>query len=297
MFSRARSRATRLLSTPGPLTSRLHTTLTNPNAAAVLPRISRAFSNTAATQQPVAKTKPFYITTPIFYVNGAPHIGHLYTALLGDAMARWHRACGQPTHLMGGTDEHGGKVAEAAEKAGAASVQAFCDTVSASFSDTWPVFDVRMAHYARTTDAAHKAQVQRFWRVLADRGFIYKGAHEGWYCRSDETFYPENQVVTADDGRKLSPTNHPVEWVSEPNYKFRLSAFEAPLRSWLVANPSVVQPAARYNEVMAFLDTGLEDISVSRLASKVAWGVPVPGDEEHTVYVWLDALSVYLSSA
>jgi methionyl-tRNA synthetase len=244
--------------------------------------------------------KKFFVTTPIFYVNGEPHIGHLYSMVLGDSIARWNRACGEDVYFMGGTDEHGGKVAEAAAKAGAPSVKAFCDAISSSFAKVWPDFNISLDHYARTTDEAHIAHVQQFWRLLESRGHIYKGAHEGWYCRSDEAFYPENQIVYTDGpaGREpRAPSGHAVEWVSEPNYKFRLSAFAAPLRAWLTENPDAVQPAARLNEVLAFLDSGLEDISVSRLRSKVDWGVAVPGDDEHTVYVWLDALNVYLSSA
>ncbi len=263
-------------------------------AARVTSLTPRVFSSVAAEKD--AK-KPYYVTTPIFYVNGAPHIGHLYSLLLTDSMARWRGLCGDDARLMTGTDEHGGKVADAAAAAGAESVKAFCDGVASQFSETWTQYGITPSITARTTDPEHVACVQQMWRVLYARGFIYKGAHEGWYCRSDETFYPEAQLILGEDGVRRAPSGHSLELVSEPNYMFKLSAFQQPLLEWLRQPSPPVHPPSRLNEVLAFVEGGLEDISVSRLASKVPWGVPVPGDEEHTVYVWLDALSVYLSSA
>lgn len=240
---------------------------------------------------------PFYVTTPIFYVNGEPHIGHLFTMLLGDVMCRWKRINGYDAYLMCGTDEHGAKVQEASEKAGFDSPLPFCDSISSKFTKSWEDFGIHYDAFERTTRPEHTETVQWMWSKLLANGHIYMGAHEGWYCRSDETFVPEVQLVKAEDGSMRTASGHTVEWISEDNYKFRLSAFTAPLLEWLRANPTAVTPSVRYNQVIAMLEQGLEDISVSRLASKLQWGIDVPADPLHKVYVWLDALNIYLTGA
>lgn len=240
------------------------------------------------------------VTTPIFYVNGAPHIGHLYSAVLADAVARWGRVRSGHGHLVTGTDEHGSKVADAALAAGQDPLP-FCDAVSRSFEDCFRTADIESADWLRTTQARHATTVQHLWTTLVERGHVYKGTHEGWYCRADEAFIPTNKVKTVErEGKTITVDPErlqPLEWVTEENYKFRLSTFQEPLLQWLRDNPTAVQPASRYNEAVAEIASGLEDVSVSRLKDKVGWGLPVPGDEGHTVYVWLDALCSYLTAA
>jgi methionyl-tRNA synthetase len=230
--------------------------------------------------------------------------------LLGDSIARWHRAKGDDVFFMAGTDEHGAKVEEAAQKAGFSSTLAFCDEVSKSFQDAWKQFDISHDAFLRTTSAEHRDSVQHIWRVLEQRGYIYKGQHEGWYCRSDEAFVPETQLlkVPVQEGRPASApageglewrtaSGHAVERISEDNYKFRLSRFAPLLLDYYAAHPQAIQPEAMRATVMGMLQAGLDDISVSRLASKLQWGIDVPGDDEHKVYVWLDALNIYLTGA
>jgi methionyl-tRNA synthetase len=198
---------------------------------------------------------------------------------------------------MCGTDEHGIKVQEAAIKAGYKSTQLFCDDISAKFKGEWDRFGIDYDGYFRTTDDMHKQCVIDMWSSLVQKNHIYLGSHEGWYSKADEAFVPESQVEEVNNIKVVAATGLPVEWVSETNYKFKLSAFQEPLMKWLVQNPDVIQPKQRYNEVLQFVTAGLEDISVSRLSSKVGWAITVPNDDKHCIYVWLDALCVYLTSA
>lgn len=245
--------------------------------------------------------EPVYIAAPIFYVNGSPHIGHLYTALLGDALARWHRILGHPTLYSIGTDEHGVKVQEAAQKAGK-DVQQFCDEVTKTFSDLWVEAQITHDVYIRTTEERHKKAVAHIWRALEAKQKLYLGEFEGWYSVSDETFFTPLQVENELDdvgkptGRMIATeTGNEVTWLKEPNYKFKLSDFEAPLLDWIGKNNNVYPPL-RANELIQDISrNGLKDLSVSRLREKIQWGIPVPGDDKHVVYVWLDALTNYLT--
>ena len=230
----------------------------------------------------------FYVTTPIYYVNDAPHIGHAYTTLACDTIARFARLEGRRVRFLTGTDEHGQKVEKAAAAAGKAP-QAFTDEVSQRFRDLARRMQITNDDFIRTTEARHRVGVQALWRELAARDQIYLGTYAGWYSVRDESFYAENELV---DGR--APTGAPVEWVEEPSYFFRLSAWQQRLLDFYEAHPDFILPASRRNEVVSFVRRGLQDLSVSR--TSFAWGVPVPDDPDHVVYVWLDALTNYMTA-
>ncbi len=238
-------------------------------------------------------TRRCYITTPIYYVNGAPHIGHAYTSIAADVLARWHRLDGADVFFLTGTDEHGQKVERAAEAAGVAP-QVFADRVAADFRDMADRMDVSYDAFIRTTDPSHKAGVQALWRRLAEAGDIYLGHYEGWYAVRDEAFYGEDELVTRADGTRVAPSGAPVSLVREPSYFFRLSAWTARLLAFHEAHPDFLAPLSARNEVLSFLRGGLHDLSISRTSFR--WGTEVPGDPEHVVYVWLDALANYLTA-
>jgi methionyl-tRNA synthetase len=191
------------------------------------------------------------ITTPIFYVNASPHLGHLHSSLMADALSRWFRLCGRPTLFTTGTDEHGLKVEKAAERAGRPTSD-FCDDVSAAFQSMCAKGGIEYDRFVRTTEPAHAAAVQALWTKLVENDAIYLGTHESWYCVSDETFLTEMQVEKSLCGQHMvsKDSGHIVELVKEENYKFRLSAYQEKLLAWLDANPDVVQPRSRYNEVL-----------------------------------------------
>jgi len=240
------------------------------------------------------------MTTPIFYVNGAPHIGHAYTSVMTDVVARWHRMEGHSTLFLTGTDEHGLKVQEAAQML-KISPQALCDSQAEGFRDLFSSLNVSFDRFIRTTESVHQASVHAVWNQLCDDGLIYLGKHEGWYSVSDEAYYTETQVqevvVNEQHHMVAIETGSVVKWVDEENYMFRLSVFEAPLLSWLRSNPEAIWPASRHEEVLRFVERGLRDLSVSRRADVVKWGIEVPGDSSHVVYVWLDALTNYITAA
>jgi methionyl-tRNA synthetase len=235
----------------------------------------------------------FYVTTPIFYVNGDPHIGHAYTAVAADVLARFKRLDGQQVHFLSGTDEHGQKVEKAARDTGLAP-QEFTDQVSAKFQHMLAVMGVSNDDFIRTTQPRHKDGVAALWQVLRERDQIYLGHYEGWYAVRDEDFYSADELTTLPDGSKLAPTGAPVEWVREPNYLFRLSAWQDALLRHYEENPDFIGPAGKRNEMLSFIRGGLNDLSVSRSSFK--WGIPVPGDADHVVYVWLDALANYITA-
>jgi methionyl-tRNA synthetase len=230
----------------------------------------------------------FYVTTPIYYVNDVPHIGHAYTSLACDAMARFARLDGRRVHFLTGTDEHGQKVEQAAA-ARALTPQAFTDAMSERFRALAEAMGLSHDDFIRTTEERHKRGVQALWRELVRRDQIYLGTYAGWYSVRDESFYAENELVGG-----LAPTGAPVEWVEEPSYFFRLSAWQEPLLRFYDEHPGFVLPASRRNEVVSFVRGGLQDLSVSRTSFR--WGVPVPDDPEHVIYVWLDALTNYLTA-
>ena len=238
-------------------------------------------------------TSTYYITTPIYYVNGSPHIGHAYTSIAADVLARWARLEGRDVFFLTGTDEHGQKVEKAARDAGLAP-QEFADEVSAQFRAVAEALDISNDDFIRTTEERHKRACIALWERLAAAGDIYRGHYEGWYAVRDEDFYAEDELTQLPNGTRIAPTGAPVEWVREPNYLFRLSAFQDRLLAHYEANPDFIAPASRRNEVVSFVRSGLRDLSVSR--SSFRWGIPVPGDPDQVMYVWLDALTNYLSA-
>ena len=239
-------------------------------------------------------TQHFYITTPIYYVNGAPHIGHAYTSLAADVLARWKRLEGQEVFFLTGTDEHGQKVEKAAEAAGM-DPQAFTDQVSVQFREMSVRMGISNDDFIRTTEARHKAACTALWTALQQAGQIYLGGYEGWYAVRDEAFYAADELVDGPNGVKLAPTGAPVEWVTEPSYFFKLSEWGDKLLEMYEKNPEMLGPQSRRNEVLSFIRGGLTDLSVSRTSFR--WGVPVPGDPAHVMYVWVDALTNYLTAA
>jgi len=238
-------------------------------------------------------TKPFYVTTPIYYVNGAPHIGHAYTSVAADVLARWKRLDGYDVFFLTGTDEHGQKVEKAAQDAGVAP-QDFADRISAQFEGLSALMGLSNDDFIRTTEERHKRACQELWRRLRASGDIYLGHYEGYYAVRDEAFYSESELTTWPDGTFMAPTGAPVEWVREPSYFFRLSAWQDRLLALYEDEPDFVSPASRRSEVMSFVRGGLHDLSVSR--TSFTWGVSVPDDPDHVMYVWLDALTNYLSA-
>ena len=229
-----------------------------------------------------------YITTPIYYVNGAPHVGHAYTTFAADTLARWHRMAGHDVRFVTGTDEHGQKVEKSAKEKGI-SPQAHVDATSALFRSAWAELGISNDDFIRTTEERHKKVVQDLWRAMEANGDIYLGKYEGWYSVGDEAYFSEDELV---DGK--APSGHAVSWTVEPSYFFRLSKYGPRLLEHLRANPEFVRPETRLNEVMRFVEGGLQDISISR--TTINWGVPAPSDPKHVVYVWLDALTNYLSA-
>lgn len=247
------------------------------------------------------------VTTPIFYVNGSPHIGHAYSGLLADALARWLRLSGHQVLFSTGTDEHGSKVEKAAIDIGAESTKAYCDEISGQFKRLFEALGTSHDDYIRTTEDRHGEVVAQLWQRLENAGFIETGEHSGWYCQSDEAFLTEKQVTERpSDGAMVSlESGHTVEWISEKNYIFKLSKFHKELLGWLKEGPEgdAVWPSTRCNEVEAFLrqegpnGPELGDLSVSRPRDRVRWAWPVPNDEAQSIYVWLDALANYLTVA
>ncbi|CAH2604320.1 Methionine--tRNA ligase [Rhodovastum atsumiense] len=235
----------------------------------------------------------YYITTPIYYVNDVPHIGHAYTTLACDVLARWKRLDGYDVFFLTGTDEHGQKVEKAAAAAGVAP-QAFTDRVSPAFHEMAQVMGVSNDDFIRTTEPRHKRATAELWRRLQTNGQIYLGGYEGWYAVRDEAFYDESELVTRPDGTKVAPTGAPVEWVVEPSYFFKLSAWQDKLLEFYETHPDFIAPTSRRNEVLSFVRGGLKDLSISR--TSFTWGIPVPGDPAHVMYVWLDALNNYVTA-
>ncbi|EED15227.1 methionyl-tRNA synthetase, putative [Talaromyces stipitatus ATCC 10500] len=265
--------------------------------------ISRQCRHAAGYSTQANSQKPFYVTTPIFYVNAAPHVGHLYSMVLGDVIKRWEQLKGNKDAIfLTGTDEHGIKIQQAAQEAGM-DTQAFCDMNCKTFKDLARAANISNDHFIRTTDEAHKDAVRYFWEMLQHRGYIYTKKHEGWYSVSDEAFYPQSQVEPSLDpatGRKRmvsTETGKEVEWSSETNYHFRLSAFRDRLLEFYELNPKFILSKSHMMNVKQAVEEGLQDLSVSRPVERLTWGVRVPGDDSQTIYVWLDALINYLTKA
>lgn len=231
----------------------------------------------------------FYITTPIFYVNDVPHIGHAYTSIACDVIARFKRLQSVQVKYLTGCDEHGQKVEQSAAKQNK-TPQEFVDQYSQSFRDMMAKLNISNDDFIRTTEQRHKEAVSHFWQELSNKGAIYKGSYSGWYSVRDEAFYTKDELD--EDGR--APTGAPVEWVEEPSYFFALSKYQDQLLEFYEKNPDFITPNSARNEVINFVKNGLNDLSISRSSFK--WGIGVPGDSEHVIYVWLDALTNYISA-
>ena len=238
---------------------------------------------------------PYYITTPIYYVNDVPHIGHAYTTLACDVLARFMRLDGRDVKFLTGTDEHGQKVEKSAQAAGV-DPQAFTDRVSQNFRNLSPALNFSNDDFIRTTEQRHKVACQALWKKLLENGEIYLGSYSGWYAVRDEAFYTESELTKQPDGTRIATASGAeVEWVEEPSYFFRLSAWQDRLLEFYNANPDFILPETRRNEVISFVKGGLKDLSISR--TTFSWGVAVPDDPEHIMYVWLDALTNYMTAA
>lgn len=231
----------------------------------------------------------FYITTPIYYVNDAPHMGSAYTTISADVIARWHRLIGDDVMFLTGTDEHGLKLQRAAEEKGM-TPQELADYYSPRFQELWKQLNISNDDFIRTTEPRHYKAVQEILQRVYDAGYIQTGTYEGLYCVACEAYYTEEDLF---DG-KCPFHNKPVEHVREENYFFKLSAFEDKLKEHYAANPDAIQPISRRNEVMSFIESGLRDFSISR--TSISWGVPIPWDEKHVTYVWFDALTNYITA-
>ncbi|MBN2248208.1 MAG: methionine--tRNA ligase [Coriobacteriia bacterium] len=233
---------------------------------------------------------PFFITTPIYYVNAEPHLGTAYTTIAADAIARYRRMTGHDVRFLTGLDEHGQKIAQAAEEHGV-SPQQWVDAIAPTFTDAWEMLGITYDDFIRTTEDRHKRGVQAFWQKLHDDGYLYQGHYEGWYCVPDETYWTEDQLeepgICPQCGRE-------VKFIREDNWFFKLSEFQQPLLDHYAANPGFVQPETRRNEVLSFVQGGLKDLSISR--TTFSWGVPIPFAEGHVTYVWIDALLNYITA-
>ncbi|MEO5640603.1 MAG: methionine--tRNA ligase [Sphingomicrobium sp.] len=236
-------------------------------------------------------SEPYYITTAISYPNGAPHIGHAYEAIAADAIARFHKAQGRDVRFQTGTDEHGLKMAQAARTDGS-EPGAYAEKMSAHFKEMCDVLNVRYDRFIRTSNPAHHRASQALWQAMEANGDLYLGRYEGWYSVRDEAFYDESELTGEGDERR-SPQGTPVEWTVEESWFFKLSEYQQPLLDHYAADPEFIQPDSRRNEVLRFVEGGLNDLSISR--TSFDWGIKVPGDDKHVMYVWLDALTNYLT--
>ncbi|PAX09589.1 methionine--tRNA ligase [Sphingomonas lenta] len=237
---------------------------------------------------------PFYITTAISYPNGRPHIGHAYEAIAADAIARFQRQAGCDVRFQTGTDEHGLKMVQAA-RAADKPVAELASEMSGLFKAMCDDLNVSYDRFIRTTEPEHHAASQALWRAMEERGDLYLDRYEGWYSVRDEAFYDEKELIEGEGGEKLSSQGTPVEWTVEESWFFRLSKYQQPLLDLYSSNPDFVRPESRRNEVMRFVEGGLSDLSVSR--TSFDWGVPVPGSPGHVMYVWVDALTNYITGA
>jgi methionyl-tRNA synthetase len=237
--------------------------------------------------------EPFYITTAISYPNGRPHIGHAYEAIAADAIARFQRQAGRDVRFQTGTDEHGLKMAQTARDQGR-DVRDLAADMSGHFRAMCDMLDISYDRFIRTTDADHARASTAIWEAMAASGDLYLDRYEGWYSVRDEAFYDGKELVDGPDG-KLSPQGTPVAWTAEESWFFRLSKYQQPLLDLYAADPDFVRPDSRRNEIVRFVEGGLSDLSVSR--TSFDWGVPVPGSPGHVMYVWVDALTNYLTGA
>jgi methionyl-tRNA synthetase len=237
-------------------------------------------------------SEPFYITTAISYPNGPPHIGHAYEAIAADAIARFQRQQGRDVRFQTGTDEHGLKMAQAA-RADGVEPRSFANKMSRLFRDMCDTLNVSYDRFILTSEPDHYRASQAIWKAMEERGDLYLGRYEGWYSVRDEAYYDESELTTGEGGEKLSPQGTPVEWTMEESWFFRLSAYQQRLLDHYATNPDFIRPESRRNEVVRFVEGGLSDLSISR--TSFDWGVPVPDSAGHVMYVWLDALTNYIT--
>ena len=237
--------------------------------------------------------KNYYITTPIYYPSAKPHMGHAYSSIIADFFARFKRIDGFKVYFLTGTDEHGLKIQRAAEKKGVEPL-AFCDEISKTFKNLSKTLNLTNNDFIRTTESRHKKSVQYLWEELKKNDDIYLSKYSGWYSVSDEAFYNEDEIEDLDNKKVAISSKSPVEWVDEESYFFRLSKWEKALLEFYEKNPDFISPASRKNEVISFVKSGLKDLSVSR--KSFSWGIKVPNDDDHVIYVWLDALTNYISA-
>ncbi len=237
--------------------------------------------------------KNFYITTPIYYPSGRPHMGHAYSSIIADFFARFKSIDDHNVHFLTGTDEHGLKIQRSAEKAGKEPKE-FCDQISQTFKDLSKTLNLSNTDFIRTTEDRHKKTVQHLWSLLEKNDDIYLSNYSGWYSVSDEAFYNEDEIEEIEGKKIAKSSKSTVEWIEEESYFFRLSKWQKPLLEFYENNPDFILPESRKNEVISFVKSGLKDLSVSRKTFK--WGIPVPSNDKHIIYVWLDALTNYLSA-
>ncbi len=237
--------------------------------------------------------KNFYITTPIYYPSANPHMGHAYSSIIADFFARFKRIDGFNVHFLTGTDEHGLKIQRAAEKK-KINTQDFCDEISQIFKNLSKTLNLTNTDFIRTTENRHKISVQHLWKELEKNDDIYLSKYSGWYSVSDEAFYNNDEIEDIDGKKVAISSKSPVEWIDEESYFFRLSKWEKPLLEYYKKHPDFIYPESRKNEVISFVKSGLKDLSVSR--KSFSWGIKVPTNENHIIYVWLDALTNYISS-
>ena len=237
--------------------------------------------------------KNFYITTPIYYPSAQPHMGHAYSSIIADFFSRFKRMDGFDVNFLTGTDEHGLKIQKAAEKSGLDTLK-FCDNISQTFRDLSKTLNLTNDDFIRTTETRHKNSVQKLWKELEKNDDIYLSKYSGWYSISDEAFYMNNEIEEVEGIKKAIISKSPVEWVDEESFFFRLSKWEKPLLDYYKNNPNFISPISRKNEVISFVEGGLKDLSISR--KSFSWGIQVPGNNDHVIYVWLDALTNYLSA-
>mgnify|MGYP006106978939 FL=1 len=237
--------------------------------------------------------KNYYITTPIYYPSAKPHMGHAYTSIIADFFARFKRIDGFKVHFLTGTDEHGLKIQRAAEKKKMDSLK-FCDEISQTFRDLSKTLNLSNTDFIRTTEERHKKTVQHLWLELEKNDDIYLSKYSGWYSVSDEAFYNEDEIKIDGENKIAVSSGSPVEWIEEESYFFRLSKWQDKLLEYYKKNPDFISPKSRKNEVVSFVKSGLKDLSISRKA--FSWGIKVPNNPDHVIYVWLDALTNYISA-
>jgi len=237
--------------------------------------------------------KNYYITTPIYYPSAKPHMGHAYSSIIADFFARFKRIQGYNVFFLTGTDEHGQKIQRAAEKEGI-DPKSFCDEISKTFKELSKILNLSNNDFIRTTENRHFKSVENLWNILEKKGEIYLSKYSGWYSVSDEAFYSEDEIESMDNKKIAKSSGSAVEWIEEESYFFKLSKWQEPLLKFYSENPNFILPETRKNEVISFVKSGLKDLSVSR--KSFSWGIKVPSNKDHVIYVWLDALTNYISA-